>query len=1741
MKTFNIELYIQALTTDLNFLEKHKTENNKEEQEATSKRLAHGFLRLADVLDEHVNVCRECVLTSFSLKPTKECLQRIESIARRCGFEVLDTGQWKCKIHPPVQSTDDLCVVCTECGDFMSQMQLEAAINTNVALNEALTTERLGLSIELCDDLAVVLCSPRYHLLSWLQKWPELHRLCIMYLNDSERTKNLVTELKFVDIDYSQYIKVKEEPVEITEEYSVETGMESITELDPAWDPLDDEPKKEKKKPSRKKNQSSDKSPLYVPPKANSDPEVLKSLRSFRRSLKRPRNEEFAESISPSKVLASDPRYAALQHSSLVQNILQTPVLNSSKNLYTQNVNSSANVGYSQSNHFNNYNYNYYNRELGNSNNSYNYGCNSSQNGSVNNVNYKSGKVQPSSILKSSSTMVRENCTATSGVLANSNGLTSTPYYHYENGFNRSNNSQNEWSQEVTNKYKLMKSNQMQLYGERSNLAEKIQVREMAKSCDQGNSFLDYSSDKSSSSIKTERNNAIINDPPFQHDEKIRWSDEKVPPWEENRDPNIHEEDVEDFSDISSRYIGSDEDDWRDFAKVSNLYPYAYSKDKKSDGDQKNSYDTCSREKLMKDEEQNVSCVLDSETSTAKTASPTHLSSKPDESRLDDNMCHIKDCNALTICTDDKDVTKNYDDPYEHLDFILQAAEPKSEPEPKPEASKTKTVIEDLKEKFQLKELRVVLKRCNINALISKLERKKSEYKASFKKKKAKWKKMNKRYHKRCENKSNVQSLTFIKDEYTTRSFPLQDMNPRVVAETLSKMHYKKDKDHFDKLNNNNDDKIENNGKKKYNKYGFEDKILKVKLERLDVEAILANIPGMRDTELIRPSNVNNIVQVVQIAGGRPNPTAPNNQTSTQVSPHIQRIGQPRIDKPDPPTSETNPTATNAKSSTTPATSKPPTSQPSTLINILSQQIIRPGQSNARPRTGQFVNILSQQIVRPAVTAIANVKTTDSTSSITRTSTGEPQVLNQLINPVRTNATAVKTVVSNQGSDQSRIVQLICKSADGKLIPVTSFTPNRVVKVATTQTVTSSSPSSPTFDDSLTKLVQVSPKAKCELENAETLPKFQQAFGKTVYQNSVDSTSTSMASTIVNNVAVTEQEKLKTQAKTSTVNVQPLPGGVIYTRQVPVGQTINLIPNNRGQVFRIATSNSEQISLVKDNSVIHNKMSALLAAALQGKQKNSEVIEVESSAENPPTTQVNTRVSLTRPLVHNARIVKPVLQIPAGNVVRNSPSTPNLSSTTLEQLREFDMVYKQVKERSSTSTPSDTSTTTEPNESSQRISYVTLNQSPKINCSPVVVVSTYNSLQPAASPALSGASQGSSSPCVTPAPTPAPVLPKVAAKTSKGKSVKTTTMHTSKASPVPKPQQKPQEDEHTTQRIFDILAEYAEQLRNSPDLNNKPAPRRRSNPPTNPNQNSKRKKSSSSKKSGHCSSTLTSDADLEDHRTVGSEDSSCGVVQVSMQEDETNTPPAVNTSESNDSTVQPRQLILTESSTNQTRNLIIADSSVGEALKMPNTAVLVPGNYIMPVSMVKGGQQIAVVSGGSKILATVPARSGPNMLLFQSFLNQNRKTAVPTVKYSTIQPISGIPTQTITGVNTQQPVILQQSASHGISAVALSQQLPLKKMDEPDRLNTELLLTISQSRDNENSPSDEIPQPDSSTSVVSTNMESIDLEENATLSDTSSEKAFTYQKQVTTPIATPVIAQTTSKDDISISPNKGRT
>lgn len=192
---------------------------------------------------------------------------------------------------------------------------------------------------------------------------------------------------------------------------------------------------------------------------------------------------------------------------------------------------------------------------------------------------------------------------------------------------------------------------------------------------------------------------------------------------------------------------------------------------------------------------------------------------------------------------------------------------------------------------------------------------------------------------------------------------------------------------------------------------------------------------------------------------------------------------------------------------------------------------------------------------------------------------------------------------------------------------------------------------------------------------------------------------------------------------------------------------------------------------------------------------------------------------------------------------------------------------------------------------------------------------------------------------------------------------------------------------------------------------------------------------------------------------------------------------------------------------------------------------------------VSGGQQIAVVSGGSKILATVPARTGQNMLLLQSFTNQNRKGAISAVKYSTLQSISGIASPSLTGLSAQPPVILPQNSV--ATAVALGQPLTLKKIGDDKDSNEQLVLTISPAKEPPKLVSD-VPKPDSSTSIIADSsdvklehvkLDPIKIDSNLKIeqtlnSDITSEKMFhKYQKTVINSVGTSVIATAIKHED----------
>ncbi|KAG6463688.1 hypothetical protein O3G_MSEX014020 [Manduca sexta] len=736
-----------------------------------------------------------------------------------------------------------------------------------------------------------------------------------------------------------------------------------------------------------------------------------------------------------------------------------------------------------------------------------------------------------------------------------------------------------------------------------------------------------------------------------------------------------------------------------------------------------------------------------------------------------------------------------------------------------------------------------------------------------------------------------------------------------------------------------------------------------------------------------------------------------------------------------------------------------------------------------------------------------------------------------------------------QGGNEQKMVQFVCKSADGKPIQLNAshqrsmvlrLQPVETPPVQTNPPKPSENPElSPThniananndasqdikprsvYDDNYAKYMQGG--STPGSEKGTSLPKFNQAFGKQVYQedkqNELNGNSHMPVNSDGENTECPSQDNplnldhmgqinspplllRKSPSQTSQnqqpqpnivqqiketiapMNIQTMHGGVIYTRQIPVniggGQTINLITVPTTEL--VDESGQKQQAEVKfvnqtgiEPSIIKIVPQTQPATNGETPQENNSHAggSNENNNHNPQPQPVLTQMRIKLPMlskapnmVSGARVIRPsffhiqrnvigganqqvyqqlvltaapqlgqqTIRLPQAQNSRPQKTPDNqstnesqMSTSTLEQLREFDLVLEQVKERStvqpngiipgafskinttSTDTTDSAANATSTNtEATQHQVLYSIGNSQSLNVAyvnrktpaPTPTTSTYvrspDSSGIVDSSTSSSSSQASTSHAVTTEartsdPPPQPKKSHKSKSRPKASSNPPNTLKLNTTPPKPS-SQKPLEDEQTTQRILYILAEYKEQVENSPDKD-KPAPRRRNNPPTTPSGSSKRKKGSGSRRHGpRDMSPIHGD---ETCRTMGSEDSSCGTSLGDCNDS------CIDSHSPQDS---PRKVVrkltfdhephITHPRPQPQRNVIVADGQTitvarGTAGK-PTTAVLMPANYILPVSMVKGGQQIAIVTNrGPKLLTVSSGGEGgtTNALLLQRLI-----------------------------------------------------------------------------------------------------------------------------------------------------------
>lgn len=656
-----------------------------------------------------------------------------------------------------------------------------------------------------------------------------------------------------------------------------------------------------------------------------------------------------------------------------------------------------------------------------------------------------------------------------------------------------------------------------------------------------------------------------------------------------------------------------------------------------------------------------------------------------------------------------------------------------------------------------------------------------------------------------------------------------------------------------------------------------------------------------------------------------------------------------------------------------------------------------------------------------------------------------------------TSTASTSTVVSNEAGQLNFTQQLNPSN-------VTSESTNSPVCTVLSKAVQTSNKSSDASNDTSSQSDTGYSSTQSNPSNIKICP----GTSSTTVQTVAVSTSTSQTETLTSKYGASERSSLTQTSPVKIFCKVPAGSNLLQGKSVAFLKSPEKATLNQGKI---------ESTMKEKSSIISNNMNAIIAAALNSQSSISKVTSTSSAFQTAtvlkstlddkrksdqtlsPNKNLITKTYRKSPAQQSAmRYSKPLLQGASGSTENATTSTPVVtipirtvlatshattpsqlapvpanrvevrsdSSSLQDDLKEFDDVLNKIKKTSQMKERTNpTSVQNQPqsnlshqillsqssesasgefsNSSSnqttlfQSTSTSTINDLPgeRINltlithstsgvtnsiiasssqkitsATPVVVVQSCN--KPVSSPALSVTSQSSLSPAPSSTPSSSKMTASSVVKQNKSNKTKTASKTppttTLKVSTLPKPQQKPQEDEQTTQRIYAILDQYAEQLRNSPELKNKPAPRRRSNPPTNPNQNSKRKKTTQTKSKLPSQQTSCSGMEMspgsEDMRTMGSEDSSNGVSQLSQtlnspqsRQDDPSTPTGGDVSsetseslDSRDTRIQSR-VVLTE--TGPSRTVIVQDNSLPTQVLNVETSKLLSGK-----PMVVGSQTI---------------------------------------------------------------------------------------------------------------------------------------------------------------------------------------
>jgi len=227
-----IELYIKALATNINEKEKHNYLCDADQSFDSLKLLVQGYLKLANVLEDILSVYRECVLSAYSLMPSSDLMARVEYLAIKSGKLLPKNNSNEPKTVCNTKIMDEYLYQpsCSKQPDPKPQLRgCDSGLGTKLLnddpddsynkIHQDLNNLPNPLSTAKQDDLIAILKYPRFGKFNWDVEWPKMKMMCQQYLDNLDivikRNCRFACDFKYVNMNIDKYNKCREKKLKL--------------------------------------------------------------------------------------------------------------------------------------------------------------------------------------------------------------------------------------------------------------------------------------------------------------------------------------------------------------------------------------------------------------------------------------------------------------------------------------------------------------------------------------------------------------------------------------------------------------------------------------------------------------------------------------------------------------------------------------------------------------------------------------------------------------------------------------------------------------------------------------------------------------------------------------------------------------------------------------------------------------------------------------------------------------------------------------------------------------------------------------------------------------------------------------------------------------------------------------------------------------------------------------------------------------------------------------------------------------------------------------------------------------------------------------------------------------------------------------------------------------------------------------------------------------------------------------